>query len=79
MSGFRSLRWRLTALIGAVVVLAVGATYLAVYRGTGTQLRQQIDRELKADAQAFARAGVPPGARTNDEVAAAVRAYHPAG
>jgi heavy metal sensor kinase len=75
VTGFRSLRWRLTALIGAVVVLAVGATYLAVYRGTGTQLRQQIDRELKADAQAFARAGVPAGDQTSGQVEAAARQY----
>ncbi len=61
MRGFRSLRWRLTALIGAVVVLSVGATYFAVYRGVGGQLRDQIDRELRADADAFGRAGVPAG------------------
>ncbi|MEA2422957.1 MAG: hypothetical protein QOF55_2056, partial [Thermoleophilaceae bacterium] len=41
MTGFRSLRWRLAALIGAVVVLAVGATFVAIYSGTGTQLRDQ--------------------------------------
>jgi two-component system OmpR family sensor kinase len=56
-------------------VLSVGATYLAVYRGTGTQLRDQIDRELRADAQAFSRAGVPPGDPTPAEVEAAARHY----
>ncbi|MEA2437106.1 MAG: two-component system, OmpR family, sensor kinase [Thermoleophilaceae bacterium] len=75
MRGFRSLRWRLTALIGAVVVLSVGATYVAVYRGTGTQLRNQIDRELRADAQSFGRAGVPPGSPAGPEVERAARAY----
>jgi signal transduction histidine kinase len=73
--GFRSLRWRLTALIGAVVVLSVGATFVAVYRGTGTQLRNQIDRELRADAQAFARGGVPPGAPAGPDVERAARTY----
>jgi two-component system, OmpR family, sensor kinase len=73
--GFRSLRWRLTALIGAVVVLSVGATFVAVYRGTGTQLRNQIDRELRADAAAFARAGVPPGAPAPADVERAARTY----
>jgi two-component system, OmpR family, sensor kinase len=73
--GFRSLRWRLTALIGAVVVLSVGATFVAVYRGTGTQLRNQIDRELRADAEAFARAGVPPGAPAGPDVERAARTY----
>jgi two-component system OmpR family sensor kinase len=73
--GFRSLRWRLTALIGAVVVLSVGATFVAVYRGTGTQLRNQIDRELRADAEAFSRAGVPGGAPATPDAERAARAY----
>jgi two-component system, OmpR family, sensor kinase len=73
--GFRSLRWRLTALIGAVVVLSVGAIFVAVYRGTGTQLRNQIDRELRADADAFSRAGVPVGAPVGPEVERSARAY----
>jgi two-component system, OmpR family, sensor kinase len=75
VSGFRSLRWRLTALIAAVMVLSVGATYIAVYRGTGSQLRDQIDRELRADAEAFARGGVPPGATTPAAVERAASAY----
>jgi two-component system OmpR family sensor kinase len=75
VSGFRSLRWRLTALIGAVVVLSVGATFVAVYRGTGTQLRDQIDRELSADAHAFAGGGVPPGNPSGAAVGRAARAY----
>jgi two-component system OmpR family sensor kinase len=75
VTGFRSLRWRLTALIGAVVVLSVGATFLAVYRGTGTQLRSQIDREVKADAEAFARAGVPAGSPSPAAVEGAARQY----
>ncbi|MEA2410222.1 MAG: two-component system, OmpR family, sensor kinase [Thermoleophilaceae bacterium] len=75
MRGFRSLRWRLTALIGAVVVLSVGATYIAVYRGTGSQLRDQIDRELRADAEAFSRAGVPSGDPSAADVDAAARHY----
>jgi heavy metal sensor kinase len=73
--GFRSLRWRLATLIGAVMVLSVGATYIAVYRGTGTQLRDQIDRELRADAEAFGRAGVPPGSPSQQEVDRAARHY----
>jgi two-component system, OmpR family, sensor kinase len=68
VSAFRSLRWRLTALIGAVVVLAMGATFVAIYRGTGTQLRQQIDRELGAAADTFARTGVPDGDPTPTQV-----------
>jgi two-component system, OmpR family, sensor kinase len=68
VSGFRSLRWRLTALIGAVVVLAVGATFVAIYSGTGRQLRQQIDRELGVAADTFASSGVPEGSPTPSQV-----------
>lgn len=75
MSGFRSLRWRLTALIGAVVLLSVGATFVAVYRGTGTQLRDQIDRELRTDAEAFANAGAPLGTPSPAAVERAARLY----
>jgi two-component system OmpR family sensor kinase len=75
VSGFRSLRWRLAALIGAVMVLSVGATYVAVYHGTGTQLRDQIDRELRADAEAFGRGGVPAGSPSPDAVERAAQNY----
>jgi heavy metal sensor kinase len=57
--GLRSLRWRLAALIGMVVVLAVAGTFVVIYRGTGQQLRDQIDSELHSDAVAFDRGGVP--------------------
>jgi two-component system, OmpR family, sensor kinase len=60
--GLRSLRWRLAALIGAVVVLAVAGTFVVIYGGTGSQLRDQIDSELRADADAFAGGGVPASA-----------------
>jgi heavy metal sensor kinase len=75
VTGFRSLRWRLTGLIGAVVVLSVGATFIAVYSGTGTQLRDQIDRELRTDAQTFSRAGVPLGDPSPEAVERAARQY----
>ena len=57
----RGLRARLTLSIAAVLVLAVGATFVAVYRGTGHALRQQVDRDLRVDAAAFAARGVPRG------------------
>jgi signal transduction histidine kinase len=73
--GFRSLRWRLTALIGAVVVVAVGATFFAIYRGTGAQLRTQIDTELSSDASTFERASVPDGRPSPAAVERAARTY----
>ena len=44
----------MTIAVGAVLVVAFAATYLAVYQGTGDALRGQIDRELRAAADAFA-------------------------
>ena len=73
--GLRSLRWRLAALIGAVVVLAVGATFVVIYRGTGIQLRDQIDSELRSDAVAFDRGGVPVEPAPAPTVEARARAY----
>ena len=40
------LRWRLAAGVVAVTVLCTGITFVAVYRGTGTQLRGQIESEI---------------------------------
>ena len=50
----RGLRSRLTIWIGAILVLAVGASFVAIYRGTGQQLRGQLDRELRTQAGSFA-------------------------
>jgi two-component system, OmpR family, sensor kinase len=48
------LRWRLAGWIAVVTLLCIGIVFVAVYRGTGTQLRGQIDRELGGDASEFA-------------------------
>jgi two-component system, OmpR family, sensor kinase len=50
------LRGRLTAWIVAILMLAVGASFVAIYRGTGQQLRARLDRDLRAQAGAFAAA-----------------------
>jgi two-component system, OmpR family, sensor kinase len=47
------LRWRLTAWVAVVMLLFAAVIFVAVYRGTGTQLRQQIDRSLAGDAGEF--------------------------
>jgi two-component system, OmpR family, sensor kinase len=73
--GLRSLRWRLAALIGAVVVLAVAGTFIVIYRGTGQQLREQIDSELRADAVAFDRGGVPMAPASAQQIEQRARAY----
>jgi len=48
------LRWRLTAWVAVVMLLFAAVIFLAVYRGTGTELRHQIDHELAGDASEFA-------------------------
>jgi two-component system, OmpR family, sensor kinase len=49
-----SLRWRLAGWIAVVMLICAGVVFVAVYRGTGTQLRRQIDREISGDAAEFA-------------------------
>jgi signal transduction histidine kinase len=46
----RGLRWRLAGAVAMVVVISFGITFLAVYRGTGSELRKQIDGEISGDA-----------------------------
>jgi two-component system, OmpR family, sensor kinase len=43
-------RTRLTGAIVLITLAALGATFLAVYQGTASHLRQQIDRDLGEDA-----------------------------
>ncbi len=74
LGAIRGLRARLTLSIAAVLVLAAAATFVAVYRGTGHALRQQVDRDLRVDAAAFAARGVPPAGGPR-AIAAAGRRY----
>jgi len=48
------LRWRLTAWVAVVMLLFAAVIFVAVYHGTGTELRHQIDHELAGDASEFA-------------------------
>jgi two-component system, OmpR family, sensor kinase len=49
------LRWRLAAWVAVVMLICTGITFVAVYRGTGTQLRNQIDQEIAGDASELSR------------------------
>lgn len=44
------LRWRLGAWVAFVVLASSAVTFVVVYRGTGSELRHQIDREITGDA-----------------------------
>jgi two-component system, OmpR family, sensor kinase len=56
----RSLRWRLTLALGAVLILAFLGTSYVVYHETDSRLRGQMDADLLKEATAFAKAISPP-------------------
>jgi two-component system OmpR family sensor kinase len=57
----RSLRWRLTLAVCALIILAFGGTLLAVYGQTDARLRGKIDGDLRKSVDAFAEAVAPAG------------------
>ena len=61
----RSLRWRLTLAVGALIILAFGGTLLAVYRETDSRLRAKIDNDLHTAVSAFSSAVTRSGTTTN--------------
>ncbi len=48
------LRARLGAAVAAILIVAAGATYVAVYRGTGARVREQIQADLATEGSALA-------------------------
>jgi two-component system OmpR family sensor kinase len=69
------LRWRLAGWVTVVTLFCTGVTFVAVYRGTGTQLRQQIDKEITADASDLAHNLALSDARTSRRVSEAATRY----
>jgi two-component system OmpR family sensor kinase len=69
------LRWRLTGWVAVVMVAAAGVTFVAIYRGTGSQLRRQIDQQLSSSATAFQRRMQSSGSADGAAVAANGQAY----
>jgi signal transduction histidine kinase len=69
------LRARLIALIAALLIAALAVTGILVYRGTGAQVRQAVDADLRDDAAAFSGSAIPRGARSPAQVAASARRY----
>ncbi|HWX45791.1 MAG TPA: HAMP domain-containing sensor histidine kinase [Solirubrobacteraceae bacterium] len=70
-----SLRWRLAGWVVLVVLLSTGIAFFAVYRGTGTQLRRQIDQEIAGDADELESALVSTHLRTPRQALATARSY----
>jgi two-component system OmpR family sensor kinase len=69
------LRWRLAGWIAVVTLICIGIVFVAVYRGTGTQLRGQIDREIGGDASEFAHNLTDSRARTARQLAEVAGRY----
>jgi two-component system OmpR family sensor kinase len=69
------LRWRLAAWVALVVLLSFAITFVAVYRGTGSQLRAQIDQEINGDAGELVQASRSANVRSPAGVAAAADRY----
>ncbi len=69
------LRWRLAGWVALVTLACIAITFVAVYRGTGTQLRHQIDQELAGDAGELAHNLALADARTPKQLSAAATRY----
>ncbi len=69
------LRWRLAASVAVVLIVSSAVTFVAVYRGTGSQLRHQIDTEITGDSDELGRALASSGARSTAELRTTARNY----
>ncbi len=63
------LRWRLAGWVAVVVLACLGIAFLAVYRGTGTEVRHEIDTEIAGDTSAFVRSLSLANPRSSKEAA----------
>jgi two-component system, OmpR family, sensor kinase len=69
------LRWRLAGWVALVTLLCIGITFVAIYGGTGTQLRHQIDQELGGDASELSHNLALAHARTPRQLSRAASRY----
>ena len=69
------LRWRLAGWFTLVTLLSTAIVFIAVYRGTGAQVRGQIDRELAGDSAELAHNLTTARAPTPHQLAAVANAY----
>lgn len=69
------LRWRIAGWTVAVILVCLGIAFIAVYRGTGSQLRDQIDSEIRGDATDLTAALTSSEESSPGELAARATAY----
>jgi two-component system OmpR family sensor kinase len=71
----RGLRGRLTLWVAGVMVISVAVIFWVVYTDTGTELRQQIDRDIAGDTNQLAQSLGPRGLASPHAVIAVARNY----
>jgi len=69
------LRWRLAGWFTLVTLICTAIVFVAVYRGTGTQLHHQIDQEIAGDASELAHNLAAANARTPSQLSRAATRY----
>lgn len=69
------LRWRLTAWVAGVMVVAAAFVFAVVYISTGSQIRSQIDHDIAGDTGQLAQTLRPLAGQTSTRVAAAAASY----
>ncbi len=69
------LRWRLAGWFTLATLLCTAIVFAAVYRGTGSQLRGQIDSEIAGDAAELAHNLTAAHARTPRQLSTAATRY----
>jgi len=67
------LRGKLALSIGVIILAALGAGYLAVYRGTGAELESRTERDLELESEGLAARMAGPGADRPDELSRRAR------
>jgi two-component system OmpR family sensor kinase len=72
---FDSTRARLTAWVAAVIVVCLAVIFLVVYNETGSQLRSDVDRDVRGAAIDFGHALAGRGDASSPAVLASARSY----
>jgi len=69
------LRWRLTAWVAGVMLVSAAAVFVVVYNYTGTQLSNQIDRDIVGDTTQLAQALRQSSGQSATKISAAATRY----
>ena len=73
--GRLGLRWRLAGWVALVTLICTGIAFVAVYRGTGSQLRRQIDKDISGEVSEMRQALAVANPRDPKQVADAALRY----